>query len=127
PEMAGKQLRAWFDVDVKAGEQLQVKVALSSGSTDGALKNMVAELPHWDFDRVVGETQDAWRAELGRIRIESKRPEVLTNFYTAMYHACLAPTVYQDVDGQYRGLDQNIHTATGFTNYTTFSLWDTYR
>ncbi|MCB9185067.1 MAG: glycoside hydrolase family 92 protein [Flavobacteriales bacterium] len=127
PEMAGKQLRAWFDFDVKAGEQLQVKVALSSVSTEGALRNMAAELPHWDFDRVVRETQDAWRAELGRIRIESKRPEVLTNFYTAMYHACLAPTVYQDVDGQYRGLDQNIHTATGFTNYTTFSLWDTYR
>lgn len=127
PEMAGKQLRAWFDFDVVAGEQLQVKVALSSVSTEGALKNMAAELPHWDFDRVVSETQDAWRAELGRIRIESKRPEVLTNFYTAMYHACLSPTVYQDVDGQYRGLDQNIHAATGFTNYTTFSLWDTYR
>lgn len=127
PEMAGRELRAWFDFDVKAGEQLQVKVALSSVSTAGAVKNMAAELPHWDFDRVVRETQDAWRAELARIRIESKRPEVLTNFYTAMYHACLSPTVYQDVDGRYRGLDQNIHTAEGFTNHTTFSLWDTYR
>ena len=88
---------------------------------------MTAEVPHWDFDRVVRETQAAWQNELSRIRIESKRPEVLTNFYTAMYHACLSPTVYLDVDGQYRGLDQNVHRAEGFTNHTTFSLWDTYR
>ncbi|MBL0044313.1 MAG: GH92 family glycosyl hydrolase [Flavobacteriales bacterium] len=127
PEMAGKQLRAWFDFDLKPDAQLLVKVALSSVSTEGALKNMKVEVPHWDFDRVVRETQDSWRKELSRISITSKRPEVLTNFYTAMYHACLAPTVYMDVDGQYRGLDQNNHTAIGFTNYTTFSLWDTYR
>jgi len=127
PEMAGKQLRAWFDFDLKPDAQLLVKVALSSVSAEGALKNMHAEVPHWDFDRVVKETQDAWRTELARIRIETKRPEVLKNFYTAMYHACLSPTVYQDVDGQYRGLDQNNHTAEGFTNHTTFSLWDTYR
>ena len=127
PEMASKQLRAWFDFDLKPDAKLLVKVALSSVSTEGALKNMKAEVPHWDFDRVVRETQAEWQKELARIHITSKRPEVLTNFYTAMYHACLSPTVYQDVDGQYRGLDQNIHTATGFTNYTTFSLWDTYR
>ena len=127
PEMAGKQLRAWFDFDLGPDATLLVKVALSSVSTAGALANMQAEVPHWDFDRVVRGTQEAWRTELARIRIESKRPEVLTNFYTAMYHACLSPTVYMDVDGQYRGLDQNIHRAKGFTNYTTFSLWDTYR
>lgn len=127
PEMAGKQLRAWFEFDVRAGEPLIVKVALSSVSTDGALRNMAAELPHWDFDRVVREAKDAWRKELQRITIASTRPEVLANFYTAMYHACLSPTVYMDVDGQYRGLDQNIHMAEGFANYTTFSLWDTYR
>ncbi|MGV9012567.1 MAG: GH92 family glycosyl hydrolase [Flavobacteriales bacterium] len=127
PEMAGRQLRAWFDFDVEAGKPLLVKVALSSVGTDGALANMRAELPHWDFDRTVTEAQDAWRTELMRIDVKSTRPEVLTNFYTAMYHACLSPTVYMDVDGRYKGLDQNVHTATGFTNYTTFSLWDTYR
>lgn len=127
PEMAGKQLRAWFDFDLKPDAKLMVKVALSSVSTEGALKNMQAEVAHWDFDRVVRETQDAWQQELSRIQITSSRPEVLTNFYTAMYHACLSPTVYMDVDRQYRGLDQNIHTAQDFTNYTTFSLWDTYR
>ena len=128
PEMAGKQVRAWFDFDMREnGKPLLVKVALSSVSTEGAVKNMRSEVPHWDFDRVVRETQEAWGKELSRIHIESKRPEVLTNFYTAMYHACLSPTVYQDVDGQYRGLDQNIHTAKDFTNHGTFSLWDTYR
>jgi predicted alpha-1,2-mannosidase len=127
PEMAGRQLRAWFDFDMHAGEPLLVKVALSSVSTDGALRNMHAELPGWDLDRVVKQAQDAWRSELMKIDATSTRPDVLTNFYTAMYHACLSPTVYMDVDGQYKGLDQNVHTAKGFTNYTTFSLWDTYR
>ncbi len=127
PEMAGRELRAWFGFDLGPDKQLQVKVALSSVSTEGALKNMKAEVPHWDFDRVVRDTQDAWRQELARITIASKRRDVLVNFHTAMYHACLSPTVYQDVDGQYRGLDQNIHNAHGFTNHTTFSLWDTYR
>jgi predicted alpha-1,2-mannosidase len=127
PEMAGKQLRAWFDFDLPPDGRLLMKVALSSVSTEGALKNMHAEVPHWHFERGRLETQFAWQKEMERIRIASKRPEVLTNFYTAMYHACLSPTVYQDVDGKYRGLDQNIHTAANFTNYTTFSLWDTYR
>lgn len=104
-----------------------VKVALSSVSTEGAVRNMQAEVPRWDFDGVMRATQDAWRRELGRITITSDRPDVLTDLYTAMYHACLSPTLYMDVDGRYRGLDQNVHTAEGFTNYTTFSLWDTYR
>ncbi|HEY0977362.1 MAG TPA: GH92 family glycosyl hydrolase [Flavobacteriales bacterium] len=127
PEMAGKEVRAWFGFGLGTDAILQVKVALSSVSTEGAVKNLMAEIPHWDFDRVVRQTQDEWRKELSRITIESKRPEVLTNFYTGLYHTCLSPTIYQDVDGRYRGLDQNIHTAKGFVNQTTFSLWDTYR
>ncbi len=127
PEMIGKEVRAWFGFDPGPTGVLQVKVALSSVSTEGAVKNLQAEIPHWDFDRVVKATQDDWRKELSRITIESKRPEVLTNFYTALYHTALSPTIYQDVDGRYRGLDQNIHTAQGFVNHTTFSLWDTYR
>ena len=127
PEMAGRELRAWFDFDLRADKQLQVKVALSSVSTEGALKNMKAELGHWNWDAVVASTQAAWRQELGRIRICSTDKAVLTNFHTAMYHAFLSPTVYMDVDGQYRGLDQNIHRAEGFVNHGTFSLWDTYR
>jgi predicted alpha-1,2-mannosidase len=127
PEMAGRELRAWFGVDPGPDRQLNVKVALSSVSTEGALRNMMAEVPHWDFDRVVQETQDAWRKALSRIAIASRRHDVLVNFHTAMYHAFLAPTVYQDVDGRYMGLDRIVHTAEGFVNHGTFSLWDTYR
>lgn len=127
PEMAGRELRAWFGFGLEADRQLQVKVALSSVSTAGALLNLNAEVPHWKFDQVVQETQDAWRQELSRITIASERRDVLVNFHTAMYHAFLSPTVYMDVDGRYRGLDQNIHQADGFVNHGTFSLWDTYR
>lgn len=126
-EMIERQLRAYFDMDVKAGEQVMLKVALSSVSTEGALKNLRAELPHWNFDRVKQQGQSEWNKMLGRIDLNALNEGERTNFYTAMYHAFLSPTVYSDVDGRYKGLDQNIHTAKGFTNHTTFSLWDTYR
>ena len=127
PEMAGKQIRAYFDFDMEEGEQLLVKFALSPVSTDGALRNLEAEIPHWDFDRVMKEGQAFWEKELGKIQVEMMTTEDMVTFYTALYHTCLGPTVYMDVDGSYRGLDQNIHQAEDFTNYTTFSLWDTYR
>lgn len=127
PEMAGKQLRAWFNVVPGKEQVVLLKVALSSVGTEGALLNLRTEIPHWDFDRVVRDTQMAWQHELERIRVTSTRPDVLTNFYTAIYHTCLSPTLYMDVDGRYRGLDQNVHRAEGFMNHSTFSLWDTYR
>lgn len=127
PEMAARQLRAYFDFDVKSDEKVLVKVALSPVSTSGALENMRTEIPHWDFDRVKKEGQEAWNKELSKIKVATLNADDMVNFYTAMYHAFLTPTVYMDVNGQYKGLDQNVHTAVGFTNYTTFSLWDTYR
>lgn len=127
PEMAGREIRAHFDLDVEAGKPLLVKVALSNVSTAGAMTNLEAELPHWDFDRVRGETKDAWNRELGRVEAQSMNDDLQTVFYTALYHTMLSPIVYEDVDGSYRGLDQNIHTSDGFTNYTIFSLWDTFR
>ncbi len=127
PEMAGKKIRAYFDFKMKEGEKLMVKFALSSVSTEGALKNMQAEIPGWDFDRVVREGQASWNKELNKVVVETMTPDDKTSFYTSLYHAYLSPTVYMDVDGSYRGLDQNIHKTVGFTNYTTFSLWDTYR
>jgi predicted alpha-1,2-mannosidase len=127
PEMAGKQLRAYFDFDTKKDEKIQVKFSLSPVSTDGAMRNLKAEIPHWDFARVKAEGQAAWNMELGKIAIVPTSQDEMTNFYTALYHTFLSPTVYMDTDGQYKGLDQNAHTAAGFTNYTTFSLWDTYR
>lgn len=126
PDLAGKQLRMFFNFDTEAGEKVKIKMALSSVSTEGALLNLRTEIPHWDFDKTKAEAQAAWNTELTKIAVEAPEAEK-QNFYTAMYHAFLGPTVYMDVDRKYKGLDQNIHTATNFTNYTTFSLWDTYR
>ncbi|RSK42278.1 GH92 family glycosyl hydrolase [Hymenobacter perfusus] len=127
PELAGEQLRLFFDFKTTAGEKVKVKMALSGVSTEGALRNMRAEIPGWDFEAVKRAGQAQWQQELGKVVVESPKRVDKENFYTAMYHAALSPTTYMDVDGQYRGLDQNIHKAEGFTNYTTFSLWDTYR
>jgi predicted alpha-1,2-mannosidase len=127
PEFAGKKIRAYFDFKMDDGEQLLVKFAISSVSTEGALKNMEEEIPGWDFDGVKNESQEKWNNELNKIVVETFTPEDKTIFYTALYHAFLSPTIYMDVDGNYRGLDQVNHQAEDFTNYTTFSLWDTYR
>ncbi|TWR29725.1 glycoside hydrolase family 92 protein [Mucilaginibacter pallidiroseus] len=126
PEIAGKQIRAYFDFKTAEGEKIKIKFALSPVSMDGAVANMQAEIPGWDFDKVKKDGQQAWENELDKITIAGNK-EKKENFYTAMYHTMINPTIYMDVDGQYKGLDQNIHKTEGFTNYTTFSLWDTYR
>ena len=127
PEMAGKNIRAYFDFDTEKDENIKVKFALSSVSINGALKNLQTEIPHWDFDQVVTETQEKWNDELSKIIVETPTKKEKVTFYTAMYHTMLSPIIYEDVDGSYRGLDQNIHQSEDFTNYTIFSLWDTYR
>ncbi|MDW7691940.1 GH92 family glycosyl hydrolase [Flammeovirgaceae bacterium SG7u.111] len=127
PEMAGKNIRAFFNFDTEEGEAIEVKFALSPVSAKGAMKNLAAEVPHWDFDKTREETRAKWNKELANIQVETITEKDKTVFYTAMYHASLSPIIYEDVDGQYRGLDQNIHQSEGFTNYTIFSLWDTYR
>lgn len=130
PEIAGTQLRAYFNFSTTAGEKIKVKVALSPVSTANALENLRAEIPGWDFEAVKKKGQDAWERELAKTEIRADR-ETMENFYTALYHTYINPTVYMDVNGDYKGLDQNVHnalkSATPFTNYTTFSLWDTYR
>lgn len=127
PEIAGEKIRMYFDFDMKKNEQLNMKLAISPVSTEGALKNMKAEVPHWDFDRVRKDAREQWNRELNKVEIPEESKEQKVNFYTAMYHSFLGPTEYMDVDGQYRGIDMNIHKAEDFVNYTSFSLWDTYR
>jgi predicted alpha-1,2-mannosidase len=127
PEAAGKQIRAYFDFKTAKDEKIKIKFALSPVSTEGAMKNLKAEIPHWDFERTKREGQAVWNKELGKIAVTSDDKGEMTNFYTALYHTFLSPTVYMDADGNYKGLDQNVHNAKNFTNYTTFSLWDTYR
>jgi predicted alpha-1,2-mannosidase len=126
PEIAGKQIRMHFDFKTNEQEKIKIKMALSPVSMEGALQNLLTEIPRWDFEAVKRAAQDAWQKELEKITIDADKKK-MENFYTAMYHAFISPTVYMDVDGHYKGLDQEIHSAKGFTNYTTFSLWDTYR
>ena len=126
PEIAGRQIRMHFDFRTGEGEKIKLKFALSSVSTDGALLNLRTEIPGWDFEKVRQDGQALWNKELAKVVVEAGKEEK-ENFYTSLYHAYINPTVYMDVDGSYRGLDQGIHKAEGFTNYTTFSLWDTHR
>lgn len=104
-----------------------MKVALSSVSCENALNNMRTELSHWDFDEVHNEAIEKWNNELSCIRIETKDERAKKIFYTSLYHAFIAPTLYCDVNGEFRGHDDNVYTADTWTNYSTFSLWDTYR
>ena len=103
-----------------------VKVALSAVSTEGALKNLLAEAGGKSFEQVVAEASEAWNEKLELFEIEGTEDQKAM-FYTSLYHTMINPSVYMDVDGHYRGLDHNVHRADGFTNYTIFSLWDTYR
>lgn len=127
PELAGKQLKLFFDFATQQGEQVMVKMALSSVSMQGALLNLHTEAPGWNFDGYKKAAQDAWEKELHRVEIATPDKAAKEVFYTSLYHTFINPTVYMDVDGSYKGLDQNVHKADGFVNYTTFSLWDTYR
>jgi len=127
PEMAGHNIRAYFDFKTQQGEKIKIKFALSPVSTQGALRNLQEEIPHWDFEKIKTESQQTWNNELSKIDVEMMSQKDKETFYTALYHSFLGPITYMDVDGAYRGLDQNNHMADDFTNYTIFSLWDTYR
>ncbi len=127
PEMIGQNLRAYFNFKTTQDEKIKIKFALSPVSTVNALENLRTETPSWDFMAIKVKGQQQWNRELNKIQVEALNKEDMINFYTAMYHTFLGPTVYSDLNGQYKGLDQNVHTADNFTNYTTFSLWDTYR
>lgn len=105
---------------------LLVKVALSPVSIDKAKLNMQAELAGWDFDAAVKQADEAWNRELARIEIQTNDQTKKRVFYTAMYHLMTSCSKFNDVDREYRGADGKVHKAD-FTNYTTLSLWDTYR
>jgi len=125
-ESAGKNLQFYAHYKTNPNEQILIKVAVSAVSAANALKNLDEEIPDWNFEKVQNSTRDKWDKELNKIIIEGS-PEEKEVFYTSMYHAFLNPSLYQDNNGQYRGLDQNIHTEKKNSNYAIFSLWDTYR
>lgn len=108
-------------------EQVLVKIALSAVDVEGAKKNL-AEIPGWDFEQVKSDARQAWNNYLGKIDIDTPDEQQKTVFYTAMYHTGISPNLFTDIDGRYRGLDRQIHTAeAGRPMYTIFSLWDTFR
>lgn len=116
-----------FQFDVSDGKPLMVKVGISQTDAAGAAKNLNTEATHWDFDLYKTEAQKAWDQQLSKIEVSTPDKEKLTLFYTALYHTMTHPSVASDVDGRYRGRDQKIHQPNGFTPYTVFSLWDTFR
>ena len=123
----GTAVIARFDFNTKEGEQILVNTAISGTSMDGAAKNLQAEVPENDFDKYLAETKANWNRQLGKIEIKGDNENDKVNFYTALYHSMIAPTIYNDVDGTYYGPDKKVHQADGWVNYSTFSLWDTYR
>jgi len=127
PEHGAPPPRTGFKFKTKPGEQIMLKVALSPVSIEGARKNLAAELPGWDFDKVRADAKAAWNKELSKIEVSGGTEAQTTNFYTALYHTAIQPNIFQDVDGQYRGHDGKVHTAPKDTHYTVFSLWDTFR
>lgn len=107
-------------------DEVKVKVGISPVSMENALMNITTEIPHWDFDKVVEEADSLWNKVLNKVQITADQ-KTLRTFYTALYHTMIAPSVFNDVNGDYRGTDKKVYNDTTFTNLTTFSLWDTYR
>ena len=116
----------WLLTAADVSQPLMIKVGMSAVSVDNAAENLHKEIPGWDFRKVVADADKAWNDELSKVRIETAYATYRRIFYTAMYHTMTAPSVFSDVNGQYRGADGEVHQGD-FTNYTTLSLWDTYR
>ncbi len=123
---AGTNLRFLAKYKTKKDEAILVKVAVSPVGAINAMKNLEAEIPAWDFEKVRKDTCAKWDRELSRIEIDGTQEEKET-FYTAMYHSFTTPNLYEDVTKEYRGFDGEVHRAEGYTNYAVFSLWDTFR
>ena len=122
-----KNIKAIFHFSTSAGEKIYVKVGISAVNEDGARRNLKTEIPGWDFWQVRSNAKASWNKELSIIQVEGGTDQQKTVFYTALYHTMVNPNTYMDVDGSYRGRDLKVHNDTHFTNYTVFSLWDTYR
>ena len=124
---AGKSVKAFVNYQTRAGEIIGVKVGISGTGVEGARKNLKAELPDWDFERVRSAAARRWSDALGAINIETDDAKVRRTFYSNLYLSMLAPVLFNDVDKNYRGLDKKNHAGGNVDNYTTLSLWDTFR
>lgn len=122
----GESIKATFNF-AESSNPLMIRVGISAVDIAGARKNLESEINHWDFEKVKSSAEEAWKKELSKIGVKDKDEEKKTIFYTALYHTMIAPNLYSDVDGRYRGTDLEIHKTEGHNQYTVFSLWDTYR
>jgi len=122
----GTEVAISFSKNVKKGEKILVKVSLSPTSYEGAKLNS-SEIKDWDFEKVKQDAEQLWNKQLSKIEISESDKDKLAIFYTALYHTMVQPNIAQDIDGKYRGRDNQIHTAEGFDYYSVFSLWDTFR
>lgn len=108
-------------------EPVTIKIGISAVDIEGAKRNLESEIGDKSFEQVKKEAQEKWEKQLEKIVVQDQNVDNKTNFYTSMYHSMIAPNLYQDVDGRYRGMDLKIHETKDFEYYTVFSLWDTYR
>jgi predicted alpha-1,2-mannosidase len=125
--LTGKRIKAITNFQVKDSEQILLKVGISPVSISNALENIKTEIPHWNFERVTLEADSSWNKELNKVQIDVNDESRKKIFYTSLYHTMIAPSIFNDHNGDYLGTDKKIYHDTTFTNLTTFSLWDTYR
>lgn len=123
----GAQLFARVNFAAGNKEPVYMKVALSPTSEEGAQLNMQTELSGWDFEKTIADAKAAWNKELNKVKVYTTDEASKKIFYTSLYHTLFAPSEFCDVNGDYYGADKQMHKGEGFVNYTTFSLWDTYR
>ncbi len=126
-EIKGKYSRAIFQFDINANSELLIKTGISSVSVDNAKLNLENDIEDWNFDKVKNSAVEQWNKELSKIEIKSSNKSYLKTFYTSLYRSMLAPIVFSDVNGEYKGADGKIHQAKNYTKYSIFSLWDTFR
>ncbi len=123
----GKKVKAAFEFDASIGDVLEIKIGISAVDEEGARKNLRTEIENKTFETIKSEAEKIWETQLEKIVIEGSDMDNKINFYSALYHTMIAPNLYQDVDGRYRGMDLKVHQNNDFEYYTVFSLWDTFR
>lgn len=126
-EVKGQTTRAIFQFDIKTNSALLIKTGISSVSIDNAQLNLENDIKDWSFDQIRKNAETSWNKELSKIEVKSSNKNLLRTFYTALYHSMLAPVVFSDFNGEYKGADGKIHLANDYTKYSIFSLWDTFR
>jgi len=122
-----KKLLAVLTFDTKDEKEVLGKIGISHVDYEGAKNNLDTEIKNWDFDATKEVARQLWTKELNQIQVNGGTDDDKTIFYTSLYHTAISPNTFSDVDGRYRGMDQEIHQANGKTIYTVFSLWDTFR